>query len=98
MGKTSQRSQLRQNQHVPKIFKKWMSGGEKPEIIFSAITNHLLDNPDCAANYSGYRFSIVARNRNELHTWESIFIKTLKAELFEQKKLVYKTRLFKMLI
>ena len=30
-----------------------MAGGEKPvKIYFSAIGNHLLDKPDCAANYS----------------------------------------------
>ena len=75
-----------------------MAGGEKPDkSYFSAIGNHLLDNPEY---YSKDRFSIVARARNEfkLHSLESIFIQTLKPELCRQKKFVYKTRLFKMLL
>ena len=46
------------------------------------------------------RFSIVARARNEieLHTLKSTFIQTLKRELRKQKKIVYKTRFFKMLL
>ena len=78
-----------------------MAGGEKPEkSYFSAIGNHLLDNPDCVANYSEDYFSIVvcARNELELHTLEFIFIQTLKPELCKQKEFVYKTRLFKMLL
>ena len=58
-----------------------MAGGEKQEkSYFFVIGNHLLDKPDCAANYSEDRFSIVARARNEfkLHTLESCFIQTLK--------------------
>jgi len=31
VGKTSQRFHIRQNQHVPKIIKKWMAGGEKAD-------------------------------------------------------------------
>ena len=68
-----------------------MAGGEKPEkTYFSATGNHLLDNPDCAANYSENRFKVVARARNEfeLHTPESIFIQTLKPELCKQKRFV----------
>ena len=57
-----------------------MTGGEKPDKnYFSAISNHLLDNLDCAANFSEDRFSIVACAHNEfdLHTLDSIFIQTL---------------------
>ena len=59
--------------------RKWEAG----KGYFTAIGNHLLDNPDYAANYSEGRFSIFARARNEfeLHTLESIFIQTLKPEL-----------------
>ena len=75
-----------------------MAEGEKPDkSYFSEIDNQVLNNPDCAANYSKDRFSVVARARNEfeLHTLKSIFIQTLNPELCNQKKFVYKTRLFK---
>ena len=101
VGKTSQKSYLKQNQHVPKLNQKvdrrrWENGKK----LFLCNWQPFLGNSHCAANYSEDRFSINARARNEfeLHTMESIFIQTLKPELCKLKKFVYKTRLFKMLL
>ena len=50
--KTSQRFHVRIDQHVPKFLKSWFDGrSEKPtKKKFSAIGQHLLDNPECVKN------------------------------------------------
>ena len=101
VGKTSQRFHVRIDQHVPKVLKKWFDGrSEKPtKKYFSAIGQHLLDNPECVKNYKKDNFSVLVRAENsfQLHILEALCIQSLKPSLCKQKKFVYQTRLFKSL-
>ena len=49
----------------------------------SAIAKHLLNNTDCAKNYSDRHFSIISKARNDYHlsVLELLFIKTFKPNL-----------------
>ena len=81
MGRTSQRLQQRIKQHVPKtILQKHISQDRstlarsckpinsfKTETSFSAIGQHLLQNPTCAHEYNDNKFSILARGRTSFH-------------------------------
>ena len=105
MGRTSQRLQQRIKQHVPKtILQKHISQDRstlarsckpirsfKTETSFSAIGQHLLQNPTCAHEYNDNKFSILARGRTSFHlsTLEATYIKTSKPNLCKQKEFVY---------
>ena len=105
MGRTSQRLQRRIKQHVPKtILQKHISQDQstlarsckpirsfKTETSFSAIGQHLLQNPTCAHQYNDNKFSILARGRTSFHlsTLEATYIKTSKPNLCKQKEFVY---------
>ena len=99
VGRTSQRFHIRRDQHVTKSLRTWMQTGvNKPTNRGSAIAEHLLNNPECANNYSDSNFSIISKARNEYHlnVLESLFIKTLKPNLCKQQ-FVYKSILYKLL-
>ena len=55
----------------------------KTETFFSAIGQHLLQNPTCAHEYNDNKFSILARDRTSFHlsTLEATYIKTSKPNL-----------------
>lgn len=105
VGRTSQRLQQRINQHIPKSvinkqnFQNRMklarsckpTKSPQPEISFSAIGQHLLENPSCAKEYNDQKFSILARGRTAFHlsTLEATYIKTTKPDLCKQKEFVY---------
>ena len=89
MGRTSQRLQQRIKQHVPKtILQKHISQNRrtlarsckpirsfKTETSFSAIGQHLLQNPTCTHEYNN-KFSILACGRTSFHlfTLEATYI------------------------
>ena len=105
VGRTSQRLQKRIKQHVPKtILQEHISQNRgtlarsckpirsfKAETFFSAIGQHLLQNPTCARKYNDNKFSILACGRTSFHlsTLEATYIKTSKPNLFKQKEFVY---------
>ena len=102
VGRTSQRLQHRIKQHVPKtILQEHISQDRstlarsckpiksfKAETSFSAIGQHLLQNPTCARKYNDNKFSILARCRTFFHlsTLEATYIKTCKPTKFMQTK------------
>ena len=63
----------------------------KTETSFSAIGQHLLQNPTCAHEYNDNKFSILACGRTSFHpsTLEATYIKTSKPNLCKQKEFVY---------
>ena len=101
VGRTSQRLQQRIKQHVPKtILQKHISQHRstlarsckpirsfKTETSFSAIGQHLLQNPTCAHEYNDNKFSILARGRTSFHlsTLEATYIKTFKPNLCKKR-------------
>ena len=105
MGRTSQRLQQRIKQHVPKtILQEHISPDRgtlarsckpirsfKTETFFSAVGQHLLQNPTCAREYNDNKFSILSRGRTSFHlfTLEATYIKTSKPNLCKQKEFVY---------
>ena len=96
VGRTSQRLQQKIKQHVPKtILQEHISQDRirsfKAETSFSAIGQHLLQNPTCAREYNDNKFSILARGRTSFHlsTLEATYIKTSKPNLCKQKEFVY---------
>ena len=105
VSRTSQRLQQRIKQHVPKTFlhkhifqdRSTLARSYKPirsfkaETSFSAIGQHLLQNPTCAREYNDNKFSILARGRTSFHlsTLEATYIKTSKPNLCKQKEFVY---------
>ena len=104
VGRTSQRLQQKIKQHAPKtilqehIFqdRSTLARSCKPiksfktETSFSAIRQHLLQNPTCARKYNDNKFSILACGRTSFHlsTLEATYIKTSKPNLCKQKKFV----------
>ena len=104
VGRTSQRLQHRIKQHVSKtILHELISQDRstlacsckpirsfKAETSFSAIGQHLLQNPTCAREYNN-KFSILAHGRTSFHlsTLEATYIKTSKPNLCKQKEFVY---------
>ena len=105
VGRTSQKLQQRTKQHVPKtILQELISQNRstltrsckpirsfKAESSFSAIGQHLLQNPTCAREYNDNKFSIRTRDRTAFHfsTLEATYIKTSKPNLCKQKKSAY---------
>ena len=92
VGRTSQRLQQRIKQHVPKtILQGHISPNRstlacsckpirslKAETSFSAIGQHLLQNPTCACEYNDNKFSVFARGCTSFHlsTLETTYIQT----------------------
>ena len=105
VGRTSQRLQQRIKQHVPKTIlqehisqdRSTLAGSCKAiksfeaETSFSAVGQHLLQNPTYAREYNDNKFSILARGRTSFHlsTLEATCIKTSKPNLWKQKEFVY---------
>ena len=105
MGRTSQRLQQMIKQLVPRtILQEPISQDQstlarsckpirsfKTETSFSAIGQHLLQNPICAREYNDNKFSILARGRTSFHlsTLEARYSKTSKPNLCKQKEFVY---------
>ena len=111
VGRTSQRLQDRIKQHVPKFILnnsttskirsslsracKTDDNSSQPSFHESAIGQHLLDNKECASQYSYSKFSILSRGRSKFHlsALEATFIKSLKPNLCKQKEFVYSLKL-----
>lgn len=95
VGKTSQILKKRIGQHVPPIFRSISGKCKLPTKHSSAIGQHLIENPECAAQYNDGRFSILARARNfyKLSILEAIFIRLRKPILCKQKKFVLSLKL-----
>ena len=105
VGCTSQRLQQRIKHHVSKtILQEHISQDQstlarsckpirsfKAETSFSAIGQHLLQNPTCTREYNDNKFSILAHGRSSFHlsTLEATNIKTSKPNLCKQKEFVY---------
>ena len=105
VGRTSQRLQQRIKQHVPKtILQEHISQDRstlacsckpirsfKAETSFSAIGQHLLQNPTYTHEYNDNKFPILARGRTSFHlsTLEAMYIKASKPNLCRQKEFVY---------
>ena len=62
----------------------------------SADGVHLLQNPDCTAQYHDRQFSILAKARTQFHLafLEAIFIKTQQQILCRQKEFVYSLQIY----
>ena len=103
VGRTTQRLQVRVNQHVPKFlvsFCKQPPNSRKPithKTKLSAIGQHLKDNPQCGASYDASQFSVLARARSQFHlnVLEAVYIQSLTPNLCKQKEFVYGLLLFK---
>ena len=106
VGRTSQRLQDRNRQHVPKFIRSRTSQERKqPECpgklansiphCDSAIGNHLLHNQKYASHYKDNQFFILSKARSDFHlsVLESIFITLRKPNLCRQKEFVYKHKL-----
>ena len=67
-----------------------------PSYAKSAIGDHLLESPCCAADFSLDDFTVLARARQGFHlnVLEAIFINKMKPFLCRQKQFVYTTKLF----
>ena len=63
----------------------------KAETSFSAIGQHLLQNPACAREYNDNKFSILARGHTSFHlfTLEATYMKASKPNLCKQKEFLY---------
>ena len=62
----------------------------------SAIGLHLMQNPECATQYSNDQFSILAKERSMFHlsVLEAAYIKIRKPILCRQKEFVYSLQIF----
>ena len=105
VNRTSHRLQPRIKQHVPKTIlqghisqdQSTLARSCKPirsfeaETPFSAIAQHLIQNPTCASEYNDNKVSILARGRTSFHlsTLEATYIKTSNPNLCKQKEFVY---------
>ena len=57
VGRISQRFHIRRDQHVTKSLRTWMKTGlNKPTNRSSAVAEHLINNSECANNYSDINF------------------------------------------
>ena len=67
-----------------------------PSYASSAIADHLLENPCCAAKFCLDDFTILSRARKGFHlnVLEAIYINKMKPVLCRQKQFVYNTKLF----
>ena len=79
---------LRTEAHWPTIASQ--SEALKLKLPFSAIGQHLLQNPTCTREYNN-KFSILACGHTSFHlsTLEATYIKTSKPNICKQKEFVY---------
>ena len=102
IGRTTKRFHIRRDQHVSKSIRQWFADVTKipPSGDSTAIGEHLLSNAECAKHFHDEQFKIIARGRTPYHlsVLESIYISTKKPMFCRQKRFVYKTNLFKMLL
>ena len=109
VGRASQRLQDHIKQNVPQWLRQQLArprrsqphrsckrNDTKPNCD-SAISQHLLDNNQCALNYDNKRFSILAAARSSFHLnfLEAAYIKTRRPVLCRQKEFVYTLKLFR---
>ena len=94
VGRTSQKLQQRIKQHMPKTILQGLTSQDrstlarsckpirilKAKTSFSAIGQHLLQNPTCACEYNDTIFFILACGHTSFHlfTLEVTYIKTFK--------------------
>ena len=101
--RTSQRLKERIKQHVPRsianppaspnrqsLSRSCKANTRPQQFLESSISQHLLDNAQCALHYSNEKFSILARGRSSFHlsALEATFIKSLNPLLCKQKESV----------
>ena len=105
VGRTFQRLLQRIKQYVPKTILQGLTFQDrstfarsckpirtyKAETSFSAIGQHLQQNPTCAREHNDNKLSILARCRTSFHlsVLEATYIKTSKPNLCKQKEFVY---------
>ena len=109
VGRTSLRLDERINQHVPNFIRRKQQPTKilperKCKIrstathqhCGSAIGLHLMQNPECATQYSNNQFSILAKARSVFHlsVLEATYIKIRKLILCRQKEFVYSLQIF----
>ena len=109
VGRTSLRLEERINQHVPNFIRRKQQPTKilperKCKIrsiathqqCVSAIGLHLMQNPECATQYSNDQFSILAKARSMFHlsVLEATYIKIRKPILCRQKEFVYSLQIF----
>ena len=104
VGRTSQRFEVRQRQHVPKSLLTTISNHPEssPTPLShssanrSAIAEHLIHSPQCATDFTYDQFSIIckAKHKHQLKVLEALYIRALRPVLCKQKSLVYPLRLF----
>ena len=103
VGRTSQCLKERIKQHVPRsianppaspnrqsLSRSCKANTRPQQFLESSISQHLLDNAQCALHYSNEKFSILARGRSSFHlsALEATFIKSLNPLLCKQKESV----------
>ena len=102
IGRTTRRFHIRRDQHVSRSIRQWSADVTKipPSGDSTAIGEHLISNPECAKHFHDGQFKVIARGRTPYHlsVLESIYISTKKPVFCKQKRFVYKTNLFKMLL
>ena len=109
VGCTSLRLEERINQHVPNFIRRKLQPTKiLPERkctirsiatyqqCVSAIGLNLMQNPECATQYSNDRFSILAKPRSVFHlsVLKATYIKISKPILCRQKEFVYSLHIF----
>ena len=108
VGRTSPRLEDRIKQHVPRsitnppashnrqsLSRSCKNNTRPQQFHESAISQHLLDNAQCALYYSDDKFSILARGCSSFHlsALEATFIKSLNPLLCKQKEFVYSLKI-----
>ena len=91
IGRTTQRLEVRINQHIPSYIRNNNFDHSSPpsnSYSPSTIGRHLLDNPDCAAAYKPEMFSILTSSSNELQLaiLEALLINRFRPALCIQKQ------------
>ena len=108
VGRTSPRLEDRIKQHVPRsitnppashnrqsLSRSCKNNTRPQQFHESAISQHLLDNAQCALYYSDDKLSILARGCSSFHlsALEATFIKSLNPLLCKQKEFVYSLKI-----
>ena len=109
VGRMSQHLEERIKQHVPRSIANppALPNGQSlscsckanihpQQFHESSISQHLLDNAQCALHYSNKKFSILAQGRSSFHlsALEVTFIKSLTPLLCKQKEFIYSLKIF----
>ena len=107
VGRTSQRLEERIKQNIPKSITNPLTPHIRQSLPRpgkatspwqfheSAISQHLLDNAECALHWNKDKFFVLARARTSFHlsALEVTFIKSLKPLLCKQKEFVYSLKI-----